>query len=102
MAKRLTTDESGDNDELQALFDSIASQADGKASAETRVTATADSKGDGNSGDSDELQALFDSVAADASVEVAAPAVAAEGGVNFREAAAASATLSFEERVKVH
>jgi len=56
MAKRPTNDASGDNDELQALFDSITSESTKPA----KPAAAADSA----SGDSDDLQALFDSVAA--------------------------------------
>jgi chemotaxis protein CheZ len=61
MARPLKFDESGDSDDLQALFDSIASSGGAPASAPVVVP--------GNSGDSDELQALFDSVAG----QVAAP-----------------------------
>lgn len=67
MAKRLKFDESGDNDDLQALFDSIA---DGAAPAPAappprlEVVSPASSAG----GDDDELQALFDSVASEYSV----------------------------------
>lgn len=75
MAKRPKMDEAGDNDELQALFDSIADNAAGQAvspakasetksvapvaakPAVTEIAAAAD-----DSGDSDELQALFDQV----------------------------------------
>lgn len=56
MVKPVKFDESGDSDDLQALFDSIAS---GGAVPEPMSTVVAD-----NSGDSDELQALFDSVSA--------------------------------------
>ncbi|WP_079432694.1 protein phosphatase CheZ [Zoogloea sp. LCSB751] len=67
MAKRLKFDESGDNDDLQALFDSIT---DGAAPAPAappprlEVVSPASSAG----GDDDELQALFDSVASEYSV----------------------------------
>ena len=54
MVKPVKLDESGDSDDLQALFDSIAT---GSAPAPAPV-----SKPD-TSGDSDELQALFDTVA---------------------------------------
>lgn len=69
MAKRQKADESGDNAELQALFDNIAGEA-GKPKLE--VVAGTDSE---ESGDSDDLQNLFDSVSAGTSP--AAPAAAA-------------------------
>ena len=55
MAKRLKFDETGDSDELQALFDSIASEP-----AQPKLEVVDDKVDDS---DSDELQALFDSVA---------------------------------------
>src|SRR5574340_220948 len=55
MAKRFRFDDSGDSDELQALFDSIASQP-----AKPRLEVVSEADG---SGDSPELQALFDQVA---------------------------------------
>ena len=77
MAKRLNVDESGDNDDLQALFDSIAS------APEKPKLEVIQEKDD--SGDSEDLQSLFDSVAEEfgdqssADVSVAAEAkVAAE------------------------
>ncbi len=78
MAKRLKFDESGDSEDLQALFDSIASSpAKSKLEVVTRP--------DTGSGDNDELQSLFDAVAAefdgageaaDVAPEQAAPAAA--------------------------
>lgn len=65
MAKKFRFDDSGDSDELQALFDSIAGQ---PAKPRLEVVSEADP-----SGDSDELQALFDQVAAQAAPK-AAPA----------------------------
>ncbi len=56
MARPVKFDESGDSDDLQALFDSIAASGGAPAPAPVVVPP-------GNSGDSDELQALFDSVA---------------------------------------
>lgn len=56
MAKRPANDGSGDNDELQELFDSIASEAASPAPAPKQE--------EDSGGDSDELQELFDSVAA--------------------------------------
>lgn len=60
MAKPIKFDESGDSDDLQSLFDSIAA---GGASSPAEVRPVAVSASDA-SGDSDDLQALFDSVAA--------------------------------------
>ncbi|MBS0346753.1 MAG: protein phosphatase CheZ [Proteobacteria bacterium] len=68
MAKRLKFDESGDNDDLQALFDSIADGAPPAPAApppRLEVVSPASSAG----GDDDELQALFDSVASEYSSE---------------------------------
>ena len=55
MAKRLKFDESGDTEDLQALFDSISAV---PAKPKIKVVAEPDP-----SGDNDDLQALFDSVA---------------------------------------
>ena len=55
MAKRPANDGSGDNDELQELFDSIANEA---------AAPVPPPQEDTGGGDSDELQDLFDSVAA--------------------------------------
>lgn len=55
MVKPVNFDESGDSEDLQALFDSIAASS---------VTAEPSPPSPDGSGDSDELQALFDSVAA--------------------------------------
>ncbi|MEC5396834.1 protein phosphatase CheZ [Uliginosibacterium sp. H1] len=71
MAKRQKADESGDNAELQALFDNIAGEA-GKPKLE--VVAGTDSE---ESGDSDDLQNLFDSVSAGTSPAAPAAAVTA-------------------------
>ncbi|MCB1957664.1 MAG: protein phosphatase CheZ [Rhodocyclaceae bacterium] len=57
MAKRLKFDEAGDSDELQALFDSIASEPE-KPKLEVAEAPDDD-------GDNDALQALFDTVAAE-------------------------------------
>ena len=56
MTKRMKFDESGDSDDLQALFDSIAA-----APAKPKLEAVAPAADD--AGDSDELQSLFDTVA---------------------------------------
>jgi chemotaxis protein CheZ len=55
MVKRMKFDESGDTDDLQALFDSIAS-----APAKPRLEVVDSAGGEG---DSDDLQSLFDAVA---------------------------------------
>ena len=71
MVKKAKFDESGDSDDLQALFDSIASTPAVKP-APTPAPVAAPAGGD--TGDSDDLQALFDSVAAEFTAP-AAPAV---------------------------
>lgn len=95
MAKRLKADESGDNDELQALFDSIATASDAAPPVSPvvlqAVAAVAES-----SGDSDELQALFDSVAG--TPGPVSSSVPVEDSVNIKEAVAAASTMSVEER----
>ena len=98
MAKRLTTDESGDNDELQALFDSIASQADDAVPTERPVVVAPVAPAVDGCGDSDELQALFDSISAGKPDEAAAAEPPPGLGVNYKETAAAVASLSFEAR----
>jgi chemotaxis protein CheZ len=57
MAKPISFDESGDSDDLQALFDSIAVGKPPDVAPVARAAAAANT-----SGDSDDLQALFDSV----------------------------------------
>lgn len=65
MSKRPKADESADSDDLQALFDSIASQPAAGASPAGAVPAeVVDAAADENA-DNDELQALFDAVAAE-------------------------------------
>ncbi|MCZ4303658.1 protein phosphatase CheZ [Zoogloeaceae bacterium G21618-S1] len=86
MSKKLKFDESGDSDDLQALFDSIAAVPE-KPKLEVISQSVVD---DGS--DSDDLQALFDAVAGDfAAAPEAIPEVAAE--VESVPAAAA-ATMS--------
>jgi len=79
MAKPINFDESGDSQDLQALFDSIAAGAG--AASPLPVAAAADS-----SGDNADLQALFDSVAADSVAAQQTPAaeLAAGGDEVFR------------------
>lgn len=60
MTKKLKSDEGSDSDDLQALFDSIAS-APSKASVQSAPKPSANDTG----GDDSELQALFDSVASE-------------------------------------
>jgi chemotaxis protein CheZ len=71
MAKPISFDESGDSDDLQELFDSIAV---GKTPAPVPAAPAADA-----SGDSDDLQALFDSVAEQVSEPPQATGVVEEG-----------------------
>lgn len=70
MAKRLKFDESGDSDDLQALFDSI-SGSPVAASAQPRleVVATSAASASVAGGDDADLQALFDSVAEEYTAE---------------------------------
>lgn len=71
MAKPIKFDESGDNEDLQALFDSIAAGGDAVKTVSEQASQLSDT-----SGDSAELQALFDSVVAQ--VGEAMPASPAE------------------------
>ncbi|MFA6313418.1 MAG: protein phosphatase CheZ [Sterolibacterium sp.] len=74
MAKPIKFDESSDNEDLQALFDSIAAGSEVPMHATKAPEPVVDA-----SGDSDDLQALFDSVSAQVveTVQAAAPASAA-------------------------
>lgn len=78
MSKRFRFDDSGDSEDLQALFDSIAAQPAGKTAPMPKephvevVGGTAAA-----AGDSDDLQALFDSVAGQVA-DSARPAAAAD------------------------
>lgn len=75
MAKRTKMDESSDSDELQALFDSIASTtAEAPVAPAAPVAAPVAAPERAATGDNDELQALFDAVAAEFSEPEAAPA----------------------------
>lgn len=76
MAKPVSFDESGDSEDLQALFDSIA------ATPAAAAPVAAPSEPD-TSGDSDELQALFDSV----SDQIGGGVAEAEGSSSTREVA---------------
>jgi chemotaxis protein CheZ len=84
MAKRLKFDESGDSDDLQALFDSIAGGPAAVAAAPTPhlevVPAPAVPEAAPAAGDDDDLQALFDSVASEYGSEAETEAVEPAGG----------------------
>lgn len=87
MAKRMKFDDTGDSDELQALFDSIAA-----TPAKPRLEVVAEAEA---GGDSDDLEALFDAVAAQVSAgapaaEPASVAPAAESPAAADEEPAAS------------
>lgn len=72
MVKPVNFDESGDSDDLQALFDSIAAAGGAPAPAPVVVPEKA--------GDSDDLQALFDSVAAQVGEQVPPMVPGADAG----------------------
>ena len=86
MAKRLKFDESGDSDDLQALFDSIAGSPAAVAAAPSPhlevVPAPAAATVASAAGDDDELQALFDSVASEYGTEADADAVEPGSGLD--------------------
>jgi chemotaxis protein CheZ len=65
MAKRVKFNESGDSDELQALFESTQ-----KAAKKPRLEVVGETEA---KGDSDDLQALFDSVAARSAAQPSTP-----------------------------
>ncbi|MFT3758638.1 protein phosphatase CheZ [Thauera sp.] len=70
MSKQPKFDESGDSDDLQALFDSIAAQPAEACPAAAPKAASLAAAAD-EAGDSDELQALFDAVSAETAPPVA-------------------------------
>lgn len=76
MAKRLKFDESGDSDDLQSLFDSIAGGTAAPVAAPPHLEVVSQSVSAG--GDDDELQALFDSVAGEYSASEHAGAAGEE------------------------
>lgn len=82
MSKRFKFDDSGDSDELQALFDSIAGQPAGRpAPSPAKEPHVEVVGGTAAAGDSPELEALFDSVAGQAAQPArAAPAAEADAG----------------------
>lgn len=77
MSKRPKFDETGDSDELQALFDSIAADPIGAQDNPSPSQAVAPALPLDDSGDSDELQALFDAVV-EQTGQGCAPSAAAE------------------------
>lgn len=79
MTKKLKSDEGSDSDDLQALFDSIAS-APSKPSVQSAPKPSAN---DAN-GDDSELQALFDSVASEFEVTAGAPSTEPDGDASDR------------------
>jgi chemotaxis protein CheZ len=80
MSKRFRFDDSGDSDDLQALFDSIAAQPASKVPPPPREPHVEVVGGTAATGDSAELEALFDSVAGQVAVAAkpAAQAAAAD------------------------
>jgi len=78
MAKPINFDESGDSQDLQSLFDSIAAGAGTAPPPEAAADSAAD-----NSGDSADLQALFDSVMAQ-QAPASAPEQTSGGGEVFQ------------------
>ena len=70
MAKPINFDDSGDSEDLQSLFDSIAGSKPAKPATPPMVDA---------SGDSDDLQALFDSVVEQVEGDDVGPVVSADG-----------------------
>lgn len=108
MAKKPKFDETGDSDELQALFDSIANTASAAPApkappAPTVVTpvpaaapAASGPAKSSDAGDNDELQALFDAVAAEFEAEPVEPApVVAASTPTVRSAAEHSCEAVF-------
>ena len=96
MAKRLKTDESGDSDDLQALFDSITQSTPAGAPAVSPAVVKAVATVVDESGDSDDLQALFDSVAS-GSAPATAPS-STDDAINLKEVVAAASSMSSEDR----
>jgi chemotaxis protein CheZ len=98
MAKRQNvTPPTSDNDELQALFDSIADQANAPAPAPVAAAPAANSANDAD-GDSDDLQALFDSIAEGGAPAVAQPAPGVSQVVAAIQAAVDAAPQTAEQR----
>ena len=97
MSKRPKFDESGDSDELQALFDSIAADPAGAADGLNPSRAAAAVFPIDDSGDSDELQALFDAVAEQSGQGGMQPAAAPAGSaIGAAEPASGAAEVASE------
>ena len=97
MSKRPKFDESGDSDELQALFDSIAADPAGAADGLNPSRAAAAVFPIDDSGDTDELQALFDAVAEQSGQGGAQPAPApAASAIRAAEPASGAAEVASE------
>ena len=97
MSKRPKFDESGDSDELQALFDSIAADPAGAADGLNPSRAAAAVFPIDDSGDTDELQALFDAVAEQSGQGGAQPApTPAASAIRAAEPAPGAAEVASE------
>jgi chemotaxis protein CheZ len=102
MSKRFRFDDSGDSDDLQALFDSIAAQPGGRLpQSPPRETHVEVVGGTAATGDSPELEALFESVAGQMAAPAArrappSPSAAAPESVAAPEAATAHADNVFQ------
>ena len=97
MSKRPKFDESGDSDELQALFDSIAADPVGGPDSLNTLRAAAPVLPIDDSGDTDELQALFDAVAEQSGQGGAQPAPApAASAIRAAEPASGAAEVASE------
>lgn len=95
MAKKLKFDEAGDSDDLQALFDSIATPpAATRLEVVEPVAAAAKAPAAAADGDNDDLQALFDSVADQFSEPAAAAPAPAAPAAPARAAAAPQAEVA--------
>ncbi|HRP24998.1 MAG TPA: protein phosphatase CheZ [Thauera sp.] len=104
MSKRPKFDESGDSDELQALFDSIAAEpVAGRRppQAELAVLPGAPASDDA-SGDNDELQALFDAVAMESGQFGDGPAMMAASRATVQAPAAAGADEQTDSEAVFH
>ncbi len=91
------TDASGDSDDLQALFDSVAEQS--QPTARPPAPAPAPSKPADAAGDSDDLQALFDSIvtAQSADIPQGTPAAASAAGPEAETPEGAGCDSMFEQ-----
>lgn len=94
MAKKLKFDEAGDSDDLQALFDSIATPPAATRLEVVEPVAAAAKAPAAADGDNDDLQALFDSVADQFSEPAAAAPAPAAPAAPARAAAAPQAEVA--------